>query len=521
MICGPKSLLPKYSESLGVIVETDLIKALRWCDAVNVLRVQNERMNLNYFPSAREYHNLYGLTKEKLDSIKKSIMLMKYLKTIAWKIKQLTKMTMGFWDESLLTNMQVKSRCAKLRLNRITGKERHEEMMANIGLLHSLIWQLLPYCVCIGKLGEALNADLIFVTDRTAERTIEFARRRDERNGLGTAGNIVTSMGTLEEERVFAVTADAPSEKDGGFRKETESCSPLRPPMLQPLKSTKSQSVLIAASPENDDHDEDDAENVVALPTVLVTASPEGGGGGSGDDDDDGDEDATDDQESVGVAIDEGIDNGPDTESIRHSAGLAMRLALYRTLSVMKRRKLLSSRRSSSTSTTELTSIYHKGIQDENQLHRRASRATTNPLQATSNSSDAVQYGDSDDDGEDVYHQLGIKSRESVIESRGSISSTGPSQRKIYSIEHTAESNRSSRWILHNLDTAGEEALYQIKVKSGTEVIPGEGMLVWFEDGSDVTLDKERALPVFGLGGGGDGRSEARRRMEGGVGVGG
>ena len=76
MICGPKSLLPKYSESLGVIVETDLIKALRWCDAVNVLRVQNERMNLNYFPSAREYHNLYGLTKEKLDSIKKSIIIL-------------------------------------------------------------------------------------------------------------------------------------------------------------------------------------------------------------------------------------------------------------------------------------------------------------------------------------------------------------------------------------------------------------------------------------------------------------
>ena len=58
MICGPKSLLPKHLNSLGVKTETDLIKALRWCDAANMLRVQNERMNLNYFPSTREYSKL-------------------------------------------------------------------------------------------------------------------------------------------------------------------------------------------------------------------------------------------------------------------------------------------------------------------------------------------------------------------------------------------------------------------------------------------------------------------------------
>jgi len=76
MICGPKSLLPKYSKSLKVKVETDLIKALRWCDAANILRVQNERMNLNFFPSTREYFKLYGLNKEKLELIKKPITIL-------------------------------------------------------------------------------------------------------------------------------------------------------------------------------------------------------------------------------------------------------------------------------------------------------------------------------------------------------------------------------------------------------------------------------------------------------------
>ena len=76
MLCGPKSLLPKYAESLGVHVETDLIKALRWCDAANMLRVQNERMSVNYFPSIREYSKLYGLSAKKLKLIRKPILIL-------------------------------------------------------------------------------------------------------------------------------------------------------------------------------------------------------------------------------------------------------------------------------------------------------------------------------------------------------------------------------------------------------------------------------------------------------------
>lgn len=76
MVCGPKTLLPKYIDKLGVKVETDLRKALNWCDVANMLRVQNERMDISYFPSTREYAQQYGVNKKLLDSLDKEITIM-------------------------------------------------------------------------------------------------------------------------------------------------------------------------------------------------------------------------------------------------------------------------------------------------------------------------------------------------------------------------------------------------------------------------------------------------------------
>jgi len=75
-VCGPKTLMPKYIESLGVEVELNLRKALEWCDVANMLRVQNERMDISYFPSTREYTQQYGLDKELLDSLNKEVVVM-------------------------------------------------------------------------------------------------------------------------------------------------------------------------------------------------------------------------------------------------------------------------------------------------------------------------------------------------------------------------------------------------------------------------------------------------------------
>ncbi|MET2984210.1 aspartate carbamoyltransferase catalytic subunit [Aureibaculum conchae] len=75
-VCGPTTLIPKHITSLGVEVETNLKKALAWCDVANVLRVQHERMDINYFPSIREYTQLFGINKELLNSLGKKIVIM-------------------------------------------------------------------------------------------------------------------------------------------------------------------------------------------------------------------------------------------------------------------------------------------------------------------------------------------------------------------------------------------------------------------------------------------------------------
>ena len=75
-VCGPTTLIPKHIKSLGVGVETDIKKALEWCYVANVLRVQHERMDINYFPSSREYTQLFGINKEILDNLGKKITIM-------------------------------------------------------------------------------------------------------------------------------------------------------------------------------------------------------------------------------------------------------------------------------------------------------------------------------------------------------------------------------------------------------------------------------------------------------------
>lgn len=75
-LCGPRTLMPKHIESLGVEVEYDLRKGLEWCDVANMLRIQLERQEIKYFPSLREYTMMYGLDLKLLNSLSKKIVIM-------------------------------------------------------------------------------------------------------------------------------------------------------------------------------------------------------------------------------------------------------------------------------------------------------------------------------------------------------------------------------------------------------------------------------------------------------------
>ena len=72
----PLSLVPREIENLDVSIETDILSALKWCDAVNVLRVQKERMEKSYFPNNREYSMLFGLDTNKIKNLKKDILIL-------------------------------------------------------------------------------------------------------------------------------------------------------------------------------------------------------------------------------------------------------------------------------------------------------------------------------------------------------------------------------------------------------------------------------------------------------------
>lgn len=79
MLCGPRTLMPRHIEALGVEVETDLDKALRWCDVANMLRIQLERQSgdgIANFPSLREYAMLYGIDGERYRAIGKDVVIM-------------------------------------------------------------------------------------------------------------------------------------------------------------------------------------------------------------------------------------------------------------------------------------------------------------------------------------------------------------------------------------------------------------------------------------------------------------
>jgi aspartate carbamoyltransferase catalytic subunit len=75
-VCGPSSLMPKHLDALNVSHFSNLKEALNWCDVANVLRIQLERQEVNYFPSLREYAMVYGVNKNVLDSLGKEITIM-------------------------------------------------------------------------------------------------------------------------------------------------------------------------------------------------------------------------------------------------------------------------------------------------------------------------------------------------------------------------------------------------------------------------------------------------------------
>ncbi len=75
-VCGPRSLLPNAVEEMGLRVFRRIDEALEWADAVNVLRLQLERMTAGYIPSLREYNRVFGITRDRLERTKRHVLVL-------------------------------------------------------------------------------------------------------------------------------------------------------------------------------------------------------------------------------------------------------------------------------------------------------------------------------------------------------------------------------------------------------------------------------------------------------------
>jgi aspartate carbamoyltransferase catalytic subunit len=75
-VCGPKSLLPWGIEELGVHVFRRVEEAIEWAEALNVLRLQLERMTAGFIPSLREYNRVFGISREKLERAPRDILIL-------------------------------------------------------------------------------------------------------------------------------------------------------------------------------------------------------------------------------------------------------------------------------------------------------------------------------------------------------------------------------------------------------------------------------------------------------------
>ena len=75
-VCGPRSLMPSAIDEFGVHVFSRIEEAIDWADALNVLRLQLERMTAGYIPSLREYNRVFGVTRERLERAPKDILIL-------------------------------------------------------------------------------------------------------------------------------------------------------------------------------------------------------------------------------------------------------------------------------------------------------------------------------------------------------------------------------------------------------------------------------------------------------------
>jgi aspartate carbamoyltransferase catalytic subunit len=75
-VAGPPTMVPAGIERLGVRVLWSVNEAVADADVIMMLRIQQERLQGAYFPSLREYFNVFGLTEERVKRARPNVIIM-------------------------------------------------------------------------------------------------------------------------------------------------------------------------------------------------------------------------------------------------------------------------------------------------------------------------------------------------------------------------------------------------------------------------------------------------------------
>ena len=103
-----------------------------------------------------------------------------YSSSMAWKLRNMVKLTLGVWDESQIEQFQIRDRGRLMNLSAF-DQEEHSMMIKTVGQQHTLFWQFFPlFGPFLTKAGEALNEEPIFVYDNCSSRAIAAATTKYE-----------------------------------------------------------------------------------------------------------------------------------------------------------------------------------------------------------------------------------------------------------------------------------------------------------------------------------------------------
>ncbi|MCK5268357.1 MAG: aspartate carbamoyltransferase catalytic subunit [Spirochaetes bacterium] len=75
-LVGPPTLVPRHFSKLGVEISYNMDKTIQEVDVVNMLRIQKERQDKNYFPSIMEYARSFGMNEKRMKIAKKDLLIM-------------------------------------------------------------------------------------------------------------------------------------------------------------------------------------------------------------------------------------------------------------------------------------------------------------------------------------------------------------------------------------------------------------------------------------------------------------